>query len=78
MCVRCATGNMHTRSACVYGALRVFFLLVACYPQRTVYALRVAILGALRVSFFLVVHGCTPNAANLSAGLLQALRQYLI
>jgi hypothetical protein len=22
-------------------------------------------------------HGCTPNAANLSAGLLQALRQYL-
>jgi hypothetical protein len=22
-------------------------------------------------------HGCIPNAANLSAGLLQALRQYL-
>jgi hypothetical protein len=31
------------------------FLPVACYPQRTAYALRVAILGALRVSFFLVV-----------------------
>jgi hypothetical protein len=60
---------MHTYSACVSGALRVcilpvthhtcatgIFVLVACYPQRTVYALRVAILGALRVSFFLVVY----------------------
>jgi hypothetical protein len=39
----CATGNL---------------LSVVCYPQRTAYTLWVAILGALRVSFFVVVDGC--------------------
>jgi hypothetical protein len=49
----CATGMHITRSASHmrYGN----FLLVACYPQRMAYVLRVAILGTLRVSFFLVV-----------------------